>query len=131
MALAYAPRFFSRDATLTASGAIIPNLAIPTRKSVSTPATVSGVGDYVEICPVYACRLENPWRLDREKCTRCGDCAATCPSKALRLLGRFYPVAELLEILWRDHMFYQVSGGGVTLSGRGSPPSTQITVPPS
>ena len=74
-------------------------------------------GDCVEICPVSACRLENPWRLDREKCTRCGDCAAACPSKALRLLGRFYPVAELVEILCRDHMFYQVSGGGVTLSG--------------
>jgi pyruvate formate lyase activating enzyme len=74
-------------------------------------------GDCVEICPVSACRLESPWRLDREKCTRCADCAAACPSKALRLLGRFYPVAELLEILSRDQIFYQVSGGGVTLSG--------------
>jgi pyruvate formate lyase activating enzyme len=74
-------------------------------------------GDCVKICPVSACRLENPSLIDRETCTRCGDCAAACPSKALRLLGCFYPVDELLDILLRDRMFYQVSGGGVTLSG--------------
>jgi pyruvate formate lyase activating enzyme len=71
----------------------------------------------VEACPVSACQLENPARIDREKCTRCGDCAEACPGKALRLLGHFYAVDELLEILLRDRTFYEVSGGGVTLSG--------------
>ena len=74
-------------------------------------------GNCVEICPVLACRLENPLRIDRELCTRCGDCVTACPSKALQLLGCFYPVDELLDILLRDRTFYRVSGGGVTLSG--------------
>ncbi len=81
------------------------------------PRDCINCGDCVEACPVSACQLENPARIDREKCTRCGDCVEACPGKALRLLGRFYAVDELLEILLRDRMFYTVSGGGVTLSG--------------
>ncbi len=81
------------------------------------PRDCINCGDCVEACPVSACQLENPARIDREKCTRCGDCVEACPGKALRLIGRFYAVDELLEILLRDRMFYKVSGGGVTLSG--------------
>jgi pyruvate formate lyase activating enzyme len=40
-----------------------------------------------------------------------------CPADALRLIGRFYPVEELVEILLQDKAFYEVSKGGVTLSG--------------
>jgi pyruvate formate lyase activating enzyme len=32
-------------------------------------------------------------------------------------LGRYYDIDELLEIILRDRKFYEVSGGGVTLSG--------------
>jgi len=74
-------------------------------------------GDCVEVCPEGACRLENPARIDRGACNRCGDCAGACPSRALRLLGHYYRVEELLEVLLRDRRFYAVSGGGVTLSG--------------
>jgi pyruvate formate lyase activating enzyme len=81
------------------------------------PRDCINCGDCVEACPVSACQLENPARIDREKCTRCGDCVEACPGKALRLIGRFYAVDELLEILLRDRTFYKVSGGGVTLSG--------------
>jgi pyruvate formate lyase activating enzyme len=81
------------------------------------PRDCINCGDCVEACPVSACQLENPALIDRETCTRCGDCVAACPGKALRILGRFYGVDELLEILLRDRMFYTVSGGGVTLSG--------------
>lgn len=81
------------------------------------PRDCINCGDCVEACPVSACQLENPARIDRGKCTRCGDCVKVCPGQALRLLGCFYAVDELLEIIIRDRMFYEVSGGGVTLSG--------------
>lgn len=81
------------------------------------PRDCINCGDCVAACPESACQLENPARIDREKCTRCGDCVAVCPGKALRMLGRFYAVEELLEVVLRDRMFYTVSGGGVTLSG--------------
>lgn len=74
-------------------------------------------GDCVQACPVSACALEDPFLIDRERCTLCGDCVESCPGRALRLIGRFYPVDELVDILLRDKTFYEVSGGGVTLSG--------------
>lgn len=74
-------------------------------------------GDCVAACKVSACDLDNSGRIDRQRCNRCGDCAAVCPSQALRLIGRFYPVEELLEVVLRDRSYYQVSGGGVTISG--------------
>lgn len=35
----------------------------------------------------------------------------------MKVLGKEYPLAELLEVLLRDRLFYEVSGGGVTFSG--------------
>jgi pyruvate formate lyase activating enzyme len=74
-------------------------------------------GDCAESCPQGAIELSRPQRINREKCIRCGQCAAVCPGDGLRLIGRYYPVDELVEILLRDLPFYRHSNGGVTLSG--------------
>lgn len=74
-------------------------------------------GDCVEACPVSACKLKNPLLIDRKKCTRCGECVKVCPGRALRMAGNYLSVGEITEIVLRDRVFYEVSGGGVTLSG--------------
>ncbi|MBI5192873.1 MAG: glycyl-radical enzyme activating protein [Nitrospirae bacterium] len=56
-------------------------------------------------------------RINRPKCTKCGECVIVCPGHGLRSIGRYYEVKELTEILMRDISFYRYSGGGVTLSG--------------
>jgi pyruvate formate lyase activating enzyme len=56
-------------------------------------------------------------RLDREKCTLCLRCAEACVYDALQLVGREVTVAELVAELDRDTVFFDSSGGGVTLSG--------------
>ncbi|MGD8371619.1 MAG: glycyl-radical enzyme activating protein [Syntrophobacterales bacterium] len=71
----------------------------------------------VEACPQEAIDLELPGRIHREKCLHCGTCASVCPGKGLRLIGTYYSVETLGEILLRDLPFYRHSDGGVTLSG--------------
>jgi pyruvate formate lyase activating enzyme len=74
-------------------------------------------GSCADACPEGAIDLEFPGRIHRERCIRCGNCASVCPGKGLRLIGAYYPVETLAEILLRDLPFYNHSGGGVTLSG--------------
>ncbi len=70
-----------------------------------------------DACPQEAVDLEFPGRIHRDKCTRCGKCADACPGRGLRVVGSYYSVEGLTEILLRDESFYRHSGGGVTLSG--------------
>jgi pyruvate formate lyase activating enzyme len=74
-------------------------------------------GKCADACPQGAIDLENPGHTHREMCIRCGSCVNACPGKGLRLIGAYYPVEVLTELLLRDLPFYRHSGGGVTLSG--------------
>ena len=74
-------------------------------------------GSCADACPQGAIELELPGRIHREMCIRCGRCANVCPGKGLRLVGAYYPIEVLTELLLRDLPFYRHSGGGVTLSG--------------
>ena len=69
-------------------------------------------------CPVDeggAVPVGESW--NRDRCTRCGSCADVCPASARELAGRGLAVDELVDIVERDRVFYEVSGGGVTFSG--------------
>lgn len=81
------------------------------------PADCIHCGDCLEACSRNAINLEDPARIDRTRCDGCGDCVRVCPGRGLRLIGTFYPVEELTAILFRDRVYYEVSNGGVTLSG--------------
>lgn len=61
--------------------------------------------------------MDLPGRIYRLICDRCGTCADVCPGLGLRRVGQFYEINQLLEIILRDQVYYQTSGGGVTLSG--------------
>ncbi|MCX6100069.1 MAG: glycyl-radical enzyme activating protein, partial [Candidatus Bipolaricaulota bacterium] len=54
---------------------------------------------------------------DRDACAGCGRCVAACPARARGIIGRTWSVDELLAEIDRDVLFYDQSGGGVTLSG--------------
>ncbi len=74
-------------------------------------------GKCADTCPQGAINLELPGRIHRERCLRCGQCASVCPGKGLRLIGSYFSIEALTELLLRDLSFYRHSGGGVTLSG--------------
>ncbi|WP_455137254.1 glycyl-radical enzyme activating protein [Thermophilibacter sp.] len=52
-----------------------------------------------------------------ERCVACGACVAVCPSGALRIYGRAMTVEGILAEVEKDLDFYEVSDGGLTISG--------------
>ncbi len=81
------------------------------------PDRCLGCGDCVAACPRQAVDLSLPERINRQVCNGCGQCSSVCPTRALEVVGKHYDLETLVEILLRDRLFYETSGGGVTLSG--------------
>lgn len=77
-----------------------------------------GCGNCVDVCPAEAITLEGGKAVtDRKKCTACGECVDYCNLNLREIAGQEYPVDQLVKELRKDEMFYEESGGGVTLSG--------------
>ena len=60
--------------------------------------------------------------IDRQKCISCGECIEACPAGALEAMGESKTVEEIIKEILSDRVFYETSGGGVTVSG-GEPTS--------
>ena len=73
-------------------------------------------GRCAPVCPRAFGKSVAP-RPDRSCPLGCQACAAACPSGAREAVGVQRSVSELLAIAEADRAFYEVSGGGVTLSG--------------
>lgn len=75
-------------------------------------------GDCVEVCAQDAVSLNgDSVRIDRYRCDLCGTCAEVCLADAIEVAGRDVTVAEVVEELEKDVVYYDESGGGVTISG--------------
>jgi len=72
----------------------------------------------VAVCPNKAIRIEGGISVtDRNLCDGSGKCVPICPNEARSLAGRKATVSEIFQEVSADAIFYQQSGGGVTLSG--------------
>lgn len=73
-------------------------------------------GRCLEVCP--ARKIENGiLRIDREKCSRCGECIKACLNNANEFIGKEMTPWEVLDEVIKDKMFYDSSGGGLTVTG--------------
>jgi len=69
-------------------------------------------------CPRGALsKNSGPVAIDRGKCDLCGECVGVCMSEALEIAGRKASVIDIIDEVEKDRVFYEQSGGGVTLSG--------------
>ncbi len=69
-------------------------------------------------CPSSAHAIESGTHiLEREKCSRCGKCADVCPTGAIEAVGTVMSAQEVMGEVMKDRIFYESSGGGITLSG--------------
>ena len=71
------------------------------------------------ICPEKKINKSVDGRFSTEKkCLRdCFKCYKFCPSGAIYKVGRTYNINRLVKIVLKDYDFYELSGGGITLSG--------------
>jgi pyruvate formate lyase activating enzyme len=90
----------------------------PKAEKMYSPKKCIGCRQCVEICPQKACRFTSEGIItDAERCTVCGKCAEVCCSNATEMAGRSETVESIIEILKKEMIFFDQSGGGVTVSG--------------
>ncbi len=77
-----------------------------------------GARDCLQVCPRDALTLTPEGMvIDRGLCDACGKCEEACPAAALEVIGKERTVDDVAREALRDLVFYEKSGGGVTLSG--------------
>lgn len=82
------------------------------------PTKCERCGACVAICQESALQITaNGLKLDSHLCRACGACVDICPAHARAMVGRRVSVAQAMEEIERDRVFYDESGGGATLSG--------------
>ncbi len=76
-------------------------------------------GKCVAACPnaAHSISHDGVHHFDRERCTVCGKCTEVCPVSALTVYGKNMTIDEVLEDVLQDRGYYELSDGGVTLSG--------------
>ncbi|MGA3027896.1 MAG: glycyl-radical enzyme activating protein [Bryobacteraceae bacterium] len=74
-------------------------------------------GDCVPVCPIHGIGDPAGGLHVPDDCAACGTCVEVCVAGARELVGRRVTVSELVEEIEKDTVFYEESGGGVTLSG--------------
>jgi pyruvate formate lyase activating enzyme len=80
------------------------------------PDRCIGCGRCLAACPQHAFATPGaPPRADL--CRSCGSCAAACPTGARALAGDQVSAGAVIDLIERDRIFYDESGGGVTVSG--------------
>ena len=76
----------------------------------------SSCGRCLEVCNGRT--IENGiLKIERKNCTTCGKCADTCLNDANEIIGKELSASEILDEVMKDKIFYDTSGGGITITG--------------
>jgi pyruvate formate lyase activating enzyme len=75
-------------------------------------------GDCVRACPHNALHLDQQRLIhDPRLCQHCAECVSACSTAARQLAGRWMTVPDVLTEVSKDQVFFDESGGGITVSG--------------
>lgn len=83
------------------------------------PNRCARCGDCVRACGLGALDQEADGRIqvDRTRCNLCGDCVEACQREAIAIAGREMTIEEIIAEAEKERIFFEQSGGGVTLTG--------------
>lgn len=83
-----------------------------------TRSRCTGCGRCAKYCPAGAIRIRDGKAVtDRSICTVCGACVDVCMEEIREVCGQEYTIEELMRYALADKLFYEGSGGGITVSG--------------
>ncbi len=71
----------------------------------------------IEICPKQCFSFENKTKFKADNCNQCGLCIDNCPAGALKWSSGKELLDDILKEVMKDKIYYDFSGGGITLSG--------------
>lgn len=74
-------------------------------------------GDCVRACPEGALAMGEQVVRDSHLCRLDAHCVSACPTGAQSVFGRWVSVSDLTAEILKDRIFFDESGGGVTISG--------------
>jgi pyruvate formate lyase activating enzyme len=74
-------------------------------------------GRCAEVCSKKAITVDKIRKIDRLRCNLCLECVNVCPTGAIKTVGQFMTIEEVLVEVKKDELFYQNSSGGITISG--------------
>lgn len=90
----------------------------PHKELLYNPQLCIGCGNCVSACRKDSHTLvEGVHEFDRSKCRLSLLCADQCYSGALEAVGKEMSVGEVMAEVMKDRIFYEKSGGGLTVSG--------------
>ncbi len=73
-------------------------------------------GRCLEVCSLRSVR-DGVITVERNKCARCGKCIQICLSGANEIIGKDVTARQVIGEVIKDKMFYDSSGGGLTVTG--------------
>lgn len=82
-----------------------------------------GCGRCAEVCPTKATSISfetdkaGTLSFNRSKCIACFKCVDVCLKQARTIVGQILSMDEIIQEAVADNIFYEHTGGGITLSG--------------